>query len=100
MTGGECPTPLRNLSPYARRLLDFLTAFSSQIRVSMDGAVAFDFGALRQIAQDLGFDTTGTDEYSEGALFWTYLRSLAEDYFAIAEEIREQKRIEAELGGR
>lgn len=92
MTGGACPNPIPKLEPASSEILLLLQVCEKQTRASMEGPYSFDFLAVRAIAHDLGLDTTGTHEFSDGALFWTRFKALSDEYFAIvAEEVESRK---------
>jgi hypothetical protein len=91
-TGGSCPSPIPGLSPAAGETIMLIQAFGSQIRQGFEGATSFDLTVFRMAADDLGFDTKGTHEFSDGALFWTRLLTAEAEYFQIIEELRALKR--------
>jgi hypothetical protein len=98
MSGGACPNPLPSLSAAAAEVLTLLRVCEKQTRAGFDGPYSFDYGTVRAIALDLGLDTTGTHELSDGALFWTRFTTLADEYFRIVSEAVEARKFAAGAG--
>jgi hypothetical protein len=92
MTGGPCPNPIPHLTDGAAQALTLLHLCEGQTRAGIEGPYAFDYGTVRAIAQDLGLDTTGTHELSDGALFWSRFSTVAEEYFRIVAEAVEMRK--------